>query len=1016
MKTIYSIVYAVTIFLVCGTTASSQEITPNIAVMETAFSKRGDITSIKDAKAAGYHAIQMHSGMPEGFNKKPIDQSPGLEIGEDPSVLKSWKAASKEHGVEIMSLCAGSLNKCQIWDKDRDVAMRIATQTIDACNELDAHVMLFPFFEPSNFQTGDEALQGVATFIRELLPYARERDVIIGIEAPVTTVRVLELMEMLEFPDHLKIYYDTGNLFAKEDIYETIRKYGKQHFCEVHIKAVGHAVVGKGQIDLAKLAEALDAAKYDKWLVYEANRNGREPVANRQAIENLVSLRRKRGELKPWSGNPWYWSRGDTPVLLLGGSDDDNLFQWPQEKLIPQLDRIVAAGGNVVRNTMSDRQDAGFEVYPYLQLPNGKYDLNQWNPDYWQRFETFLAQTAKRSIVVQIEVWDRFDFTDLRAHDPHRWEKKHPYNPQNNVNYSFEKSGFAPRYPDHPGRNKQPFFFTTPKQRNNQVVLKYQERFVNKLLDHSLKCDHVLYCIDNETKAEPEWGEYWARFIKTRAAREKKTVMVTEMWDDWDLKAPRHRETFDHPKLYDFVDVSQNNQKGGQEHWDNFLYVRRYLSNQPRPMNTTKTYGADGNKFKHTDQDAIERFWRHLLAGAASIRFHRPNSGLGINDKAVACIEAARLLEKEMPLWELELANQQLGDRNPNEAFLAANVDQTRMALYFPSSKELAEVTLALPRKPSTYRLNWINIDRGKQIEYQIDSASLIKISPPSRENWVAAIVRADTNTLSLRTERLFAKDNLVAWCIVPFDAKQRGPAARAAMLRRLGLTRVAYDWRQKHVPTFEEEILQYRKHGLDLFAFWDWHESIGPLIKKHSVKPQIWKTAPSPKAESQSERIEAAAKALMPLVEQTRNLGLKLGLYNHGGWGGEPENLVSVCKHLWRAHDADHVGIVYNLHHAHHQMQNFADNLQLMRHYLLCLNLNGMVGQSELTANPNRKILPVGEGANDGQLIRVIVESGYDGPVGVLDHRKEIDAEESLRQNLDGLSGILRAIGSKLE
>ena len=74
------------------------------------------------------------------------------------------------------------------------------------------------------------------------------------------------------------------------------------------------------------------------------------------------------------------------------------------------------------------------------------------------------------------------------------------------------------------------------------------------------------------------------------------------------------------------------------------------------------------------------------------------------------------------------------------------------------------------------------------------------------------------------------------------------------------------------------------------------------------------------------------------------------------------------------------------------------------------------MVGQSELTANPNRKVLPVGEGANDGQLIRVIVESGYDGPVGVLDHRKEIDAEESLRQNLDGLSGILRAIGSKLE
>ena len=49
-----------------------------------------------------------------------------------------------------------------------------------------------------------------------------------------------------------------------------------------------------------------------------------------------------------------------------------------------------------------------------------------------------------------------------------------------------------------------------------------------------------------------------------------------------------------------------------------------------------------------------------------------------------------------------------------------------------------------------------------------------------------------------------FAKDKLVAWCIVPFDAKQRGPAERAAMLKRLGLKRVAYDWRAKHVAECE--------------------------------------------------------------------------------------------------------------------------------------------------------------------------------------------------------------------
>ena len=45
-----------------------------------------------------------------------------------------------------------------------------------------------------------------------------------------------------------------------------------------------------------------------------------------------------------------------------------------------------------------------------------------------------------------------------------------------------------------------------------------------------------------------------------------------------------------------------------------------------------------------------------------------------------------------------------------------------------------------------------------------------------------------------------FDKEKLVAWCIVPFDAKNRTPAERVQMLKELGLKRVAYDWRANHV------------------------------------------------------------------------------------------------------------------------------------------------------------------------------------------------------------------------
>ncbi|MCP4190020.1 MAG: hypothetical protein GY768_05265 [Planctomycetaceae bacterium] len=384
--------------------------------------------------------------------------------------------------------------------------------------------------------------------------------------------------------------------------------------------------------------------------------------------------------LRPWKENAWYWSSQGKPVLLLGGSDDDNLFQWREKQLVAQLDRLAEAGGNVIRNTMSDRKDKGSEVYPFKRLEGGKYDLNVWNDEYWTRFERMLTETAKRNIFVQIEIWDRFDYTDSGGAD--RWQI-HPYNPGNNVNYTYDESGFAKRYPKHPGANTQPFFFTTPKQQNNQIVLRFQKQFVDKLLDHSLKFDHVLYCMDNETNGEEEWGRFWAEFVKRRAGKDRK-VYVTEMWDDWNLSADRHKRTFDHPELYDFVDVSQNNHNKGQKHWDNFLHVRKYLSGRPRPMNTTKTYGATDNKFGHTDQDAIERFWRHLLAGAASVRFHRPDAGLGLNDKAVACLRAARKLESFVQLWSVKPSAELLSGCDPNEAYVAADEGRAYV-VYFPA-------------------------------------------------------------------------------------------------------------------------------------------------------------------------------------------------------------------------------------------------------------------------------------------------------------------------------------------
>jgi hypothetical protein len=434
--------------------------------------------------------------------------------------------------------------------------------------------------------------------------------------------------------------------------------------------------------------------------------------------------------IRPYAANPWYWQYKGKPILLLGGSKDDNLFQIPDLK--EHLDEMVKAGANYIRNTMSDRPDKGFEVYPFERRADGKYDLERLNPEYWRRFADLLRLTCERDIIVQIEVWDRFDYSQ------ERW-KLHPYNPANNVNYTFEQSGFAPDYPDHPGRNRQPFFFTTPKQRNNAVVLKYQQRCVEEMLRHALPYPHVLYCMDNESSGDEAWAAYWAEFIQTRARAAGVDVFLTEMWDDWNLQSPTHRRTFDHPERFAFADVSQNNHQKGQIHWDNFQWARSYLAKLPRPINTVKTYGADTGRYG-TSRDGVERWWRHLIGGAAAVRFHRPDSGLGFSAPAAASIRAARKLASLVNFWALSPALQLLRNREANEAYLAAKPG-VAYALYFPNG---GEVELDLRGHGGQYEVRWVDIATGEWGSRQaVAGGDWVLLAAPGAGPWAAALRRA---------------------------------------------------------------------------------------------------------------------------------------------------------------------------------------------------------------------------------------------------------------------------------
>ncbi len=264
--------------------------------------------------------------------------------------------------------------------------------------------------------------------------------------------------------------------------------------------------------------------------------------------------------------------------------------------------------------------------------------------------------------------------------------------------------------------------------------------------------------------------------------------------------------------------------------------------------------------------------------------------------------------------------------------------------------------------------------------------------------------------------EKRFARGNLWAWCIVPFDTKNRGPEERAIMLRKLGFQQFAYDWRATHLPTFDDEIRYLKREGVNLSAVWfpasldENAKTLLAALEKHKIHTQLWVTmhggAIACTPAEQAKRVEVHAAAIRPIAEAAAKIGCSVGLYNHGAWFGEPENQIAIIAQL----KLKNVGIVYNLHHGHDHIDRFPELLKKMQPHLYALNLNGMVKEGDKLG---KKILVLGQGDLDLSLLKTIAESGYTGPIGIIGHTSD-DAEKRLQDNLDGLDWLLPQLEGK--
>ena len=65
--------------------------------------------------------------------------------------------------------------------------------------------------------------------------------------------------------------------------------------------------------------------------------------------------------------------------------------------------------------------------WPFAKVED-KYDLNRFNPEYWDRFSRLLKAASHRDVVMQVEIWATFSYYR------DSWTHFNPFNPAHNIN------------------------------------------------------------------------------------------------------------------------------------------------------------------------------------------------------------------------------------------------------------------------------------------------------------------------------------------------------------------------------------------------------------------------------------------------------------------------------------------------------------------------------------------------------------------------------------------------------
>lgn len=453
-------------------------------------------------------------------------------------------------------------------------------------------------------------------------------------------------------------------------------------------------------------------------------------------------------------GRQGRWFTYDGQPTYLVGFDSQELACDPTIDYVAALDQFVKYRINKVRIwTYCWFGTTSFKALtPWVREPTGLFNLDQWNPEFWERTKDFFISARDRKITVEITVfapypgwaaWWRDDGVPDTDLFKIAWNKKNNVNGvfSSNARGLFQSEFFNLNHPEvsHSGRR----------------LRDYQQDLVDKVTSEFGAFENVYIEVCNEfgtydldVDTWHPWQLEWARRINETASN---MVAVHAGWDKEGPFRPKH--------YWDskFVDIMNFRLRGSPQEVSDALH---YSQLKGKILSVNETPGFPENKEDfHNDLDRHTRFaWAIFMAGG-HVGFYEDNSSrIGSQGwvNGAQRLKALREIAEKVSFWKLSPVNKKgveydrLIKKGPTGAGhqLLANPGSEYVA-YFWGSQSANAVRIRLPAGAYSYK--WYDvrdaslIKGGKVVR---STPGVVKIASPAITAWspdsgLALIVKA---------------------------------------------------------------------------------------------------------------------------------------------------------------------------------------------------------------------------------------------------------------------------------